>query len=162
MLAASCPTEMKNRLNSFATTSVSLVYCGRWLRLLGRARRMVFHREPVLPLFVITCCVKYSLSACRIDCLIFRLKSANTFQSSWLPLLRALLWSLFLVLIRFLISAVMDGFDLRFNFRVFNGAWLSSHVRKRSLKTTLSSTESIHSTVSHGTCAMSLENWSAV
>ena len=42
-------------------------------------------------------------------------------------------------------------------------ARLSRHVRKRSLKTsTLSSTEAINFTVSHGTCAMSLENWSAV
>ena len=34
---------------------------------------------------------------------------------------------------------------------------------KRSLKvSTLSSTEAINFTASHGTCAMSLENWSAV
>ena len=41
------------------------------------------------------------------------------FHSSWVPLLRARLWSLFLVFIRSLITAVMDGFDLRFSFRVF-------------------------------------------
>ena len=83
---------------------------------------MIFHREPVLPLLVITCCVKYSLSVCRIDCLISRFKSSNAFQSSWLPLLRVRLWNLFLVFVRSLISAVMDGFDLRFSFRVFMGA----------------------------------------
>ena len=119
---AFAPTEVKNELNWSAKNDVSVVYCKCRFGLLGRARRITFQIEPLLPLFERTSLLKYFISAFRIACFVSCLEILNDSQSSGDLVCRALLCSRFLTRISCLMSFVMNGFGLCLIVMVFIGA----------------------------------------